>query len=110
MKQRFSAKGLEQFQIGPSVISRAFSLRCTEWETLSFQSFTAPHRMMLCVRPGTPSWECLATLALGQFLSVYELTGDGHGEVEAELTDFSLSSGSSTEDIRVGRALNRRRL
>ena len=40
----------------------------------------------------------------------HHLTGEGHGEVDAELTDFSFSSGSSTEDIRVGRALSRRRL
>ena len=38
------------------------------------------------------------------------LTGEGQGDVEAELTDFSLSSGSSTDDIRVGRADKKRRL
>ena len=36
------------------------------------------------------------------------LTGDGHGEVEADDKDFSLSSGSSTELIRMFRADNKR--
>ena len=39
-----------------------------------------------------------------------QLTGEGQGDVEAELTDFSLSSGNSTDDIRVGRADKKRRL
>lgn len=38
------------------------------------------------------------------------LTGEGHGEVLAELSDFSLSSGSSTELILTFRAERRRRL
>jgi hypothetical protein len=38
------------------------------------------------------------------------VTGDGQGEALAELWDFSLSSGSSTEFMRMLRALKRRRL
>ena len=38
------------------------------------------------------------------------LTGEGHGEVLAELRDFSFSSGSSTEFMRIFRAVRRRRL
>lgn len=37
-------------------------------------------------------------------------TGLGQGEVDAEDKLFSLSSGSSTEDIRIFFALNKRRL
>lgn len=38
------------------------------------------------------------------------LTGDGQGDVLADDSDLSLSSGSSTELIRMFRAVSRRRL
>ena len=41
---------------------------------------------------------------------IYKRTGEGQGEALAELSDFSLSSGNSTEFIRILRALRRRRL
>jgi hypothetical protein len=41
---------------------------------------------------------------------VGELTGEGQGEVLAEDSDFSLSSGNSTELIRIFRAERSRRL
>lgn len=44
----------------------------------------------------------------GQF-HIEILTGEWHGDVEAELTDFSFSSGISMDDIRAFRADKRRR-
>ena len=43
-------------------------------------------------------------------LSLIKLTGEWHGDVEAELTDFSFSSGISTEDMRAFRAERSRRV
>ena len=42
-------------------------------------------------------------------LAFFQLTGEWQGDVEAELTDFSLSSGISMEDMRAFLADKRRR-
>ncbi len=61
---------------------------------------------------GTFGYGACGTLLyrLYEYGKAMKLTGEWHGEVDAELTDFSFSSGNSTDDIRALRAVSKRRL